>query len=352
MRALKSASQDLVNVLFGDETRPERLKVGLVPFVTTVNIGRQNAPFVNFPNPNNQYPPNIDRSWKGCVQARQSPHDVQDTFIAGNQVQGNWTPYYWEAETYYAPRFGQTQRNSFCQNRWWRPPNPQPQQLPALPRPTGRSGDPNFLGGSFRFLDIRPNVTRGPNQACPDPVIPLTNNRRTLEAAILKMQPWSGNGTMVNLGAVWGWRLLSPGAPFTEALPFGTEGNRKAMIILTDGRNFFSGVSSRCRSTNPKYSSQYTGYGYLSEGRLSGATNQFVAQQRLNERLLTVCNNIKDAGVIVYTIVFQLRDQPTQALFEACASDRKKFFNSPSAENLRTAFRAIGAELSNLRISR
>jgi hypothetical protein len=46
-----------------------------------------------------------------------------------------------------------------------------------------------------------------------------------------------------------------------------------------------------------------------------------------------------------------LDDPPTQALFQTCASDADKYFNSPSAEDLRTAFRAIAAELSNLRIS-
>ena len=314
--ALKTAAKDLVDILFGDDNNPANLRVGMVPFVTTVNIGSRNRQIVNFPRPDNRYPPRIDRGWKGCVEARAFPHDTRDTFTAGDPQQGEWNPYYWEAETYYAPRFGQTRRNSFCQNRWWRPRNPQPQQLPDLPRPTGRSGTPNFTQGSnFIGLDVFPSVTRGPNKACPDPVIPLTNNRKKLNKAILKMQPWSGNGTMVNLGAVWGWRLLSPGAPFTEGKPYETEGNRKAIIIMTDGVNFFSGVNRRCTQTNPRYSSQYTGYGYLSEGRLGGARNQFTAQARLNERLLTVCRNMRDLDILVFTIVFQLRDARTAAVF-------------------------------------
>lgn len=351
--ALKTAANDLVDILFGDDVDPPNLKVGMVPFVTTVNIGSRNRQIVDFPQPDNRYPSRIDAGWKGCVEARPFPHDTLDTFVAGDRQRGEWRPYYWEAETYYAPRFGQTRRNSFCQNRWWRPSNPQPQQLPQLPRPTGRSGTPNFTpGSSFIGLDVFPSVTRGPNKACPDPMIPLTNDKKKLNKAILKMQPWSGNGTMVNLGAVWGWRLLSPGAPFTEGKPYGTEGNKKAIIIMTDGVNFFSGVSSRCRGTNPRYSSQYTGYGYLSEGRLDGARRQFAAQSRLNDRLLRVCNNIKEQDILVFTIVFQLRDARTAALFRSCATTPDRFFNSPRAEDLRTAFRAIGAELANLRVAR
>ena len=46
--ALKDAAQDLIDVLFGDETQPEKLRVGLVPFVTTVNIGPLNIALLNF----------------------------------------------------------------------------------------------------------------------------------------------------------------------------------------------------------------------------------------------------------------------------------------------------------------
>ena len=109
-------------------------------------------------------------------------------------------------------------------NTWWTESTP----LNVLPRevqvgPTGRSGDDDFDfeahpdgPGTFTNLDVEPLSTRGPNQACPDPVIPLTNNKAQLLDAIDQMQPWAGNGTMAHLGAVWGWRALSPGAPFEQ----------------------------------------------------------------------------------------------------------------------------------------
>jgi len=350
--ALKIAAQDLVDILFGPEQRPDNLFMGMVPFVTTVNIGNTDVAqqFVRFPNPPHEYPNAVDTAWKGCVEARAMPHDVTDVYIPGDAQQGEWSPYFWEAETFF--RSGTSSSN--CQNRWWRP-SQNPSTIPPLPRPTGRSGDPAFalgLGGAgtFRNLDITPNTTRGPNQACPQPLTPLTNNRATLEAAIEEMTPCSGNGTMVNLGAVWGWRVLSPGAPFSEGRPYDDPEYNKALVILTDGVNILSSVSSRCTGTNPKYNSQYTGYGYASEGRL-GTTSRFAAQSRLNERLAIVCENIKATGIVVYTIVFQLNDTETLNLFRSCASAPDKFFNSPDNETLRAAFRAIGAELSNLRIA-
>jgi Flp pilus assembly protein TadG len=348
---LINASNTLIDVLFGDETNPPLLKVSLIPYVTTVNIGTGNAAFVRTPVPAHEYPPTIDPSWKGCIEARPSPHDVEDTFVAGNASDGEWDPYYWEAETMFAPANGNNFRSSRCRNRWWRPPDPQPSFLPALPRPTGLSSDPAFTaGGVFTSLDVTPSNTRGPNQACPQPITPLTNDRATLVADINTMAPFSGNGTMTHVGAIWGLRTLSPGGPFTEGVAFGTPDVNKAMIILTDGNNLLSSVSGRCTGTNPKYSSQYGGYGYASEGRL-GTTNLGSIGDELDDRLATVCENIKNTGVIVYTITFQLNDLDTQDLFRACASDPGKYFNAPTNNELSNVFTTIGAELRRLHIS-
>ena len=57
------------------------------------------------------------------------------------------------------------------------------------------------------------------------------------------------------------------------------------------------------------------------------------------------------ADIIVYTITFDLSDSNTQALFQACASDEEKYFNSPSAEVLTRAFRIIAAQLKQLHVS-
>ena len=361
--ALRVAAQDMVDVVFGDQTAPDNLLMGLVPFVTTVNIGNgaNIQPFVRFPNPAHEYPPNTDAAWKGCVEARPSPFDVRDTYIPGDPQQGEWAPYFWEAETY----FSRSRLNTRCENRWWEPsqnPNPIPQiearptgRRDAYPAPTRFSALSFAQGiggaGTFRNLDTTPPFTTGPNKACPQRLTPLTNERGVLEASIAEMEPWSGNGTMVNLGAVWGWRVLSPQAPFTEGASYEDDTVNKVMVILTDGQNFFSQARGQCTGTNPKYTSHYTGYGYVSERRL-GTAGTPAAVNRLDDRLAEVCTNIKQAGVTIYTITFQLSDIRTQNLFRACASDEDKYFNSPSNEELRVAFRAIGAELSNLRIAR
>ena len=365
--SLRIAASDLIDILFGNETSPDNLKIALVPFVATVNIGNENNEFVQFPTPDNIYPDFTDTEWKGCVEAREAPNDINDTFIEDDPTQGEWAPYYWENEpTFRINNFSVNQ--NVCENTWWFEGSG-----PVLPRedqpgPTGRSGDPlsdfathpNRIGFFFN-LDTEPKSTQGPNKACPDPLIPLTNNKTQLLSAIDQMQPWEGNGTMAHLGAVWGWRVLSPGAPFEEGLPYNAENNRKAIIILSDGQNLVSQQTkflSACSqgqgsftAVNERYDSHYTAYGYTSQGRLGTNTSSNAINAELDVRFAQVCENIKQLGIVVYTITFDLDDTGTQNLFRDCATDDQKYFNSPDGDTLRASFQAIGAELSNLRIS-
>jgi hypothetical protein len=108
---------------------------------------------------------------------------------------------------------------------------------------------------------------------------------------------------------------------------------------MTDGENTAS-------------SSIKSAYGYLSENRL-GTTSSSVAPDRLDDRLEDVCDAMKvDNNILVYTIAFGNPGSNIENLLEDCATNPDYFFNSPSAEDLQAAFRAIGDSLSNLRISK
>jgi Flp pilus assembly protein TadG len=292
LAALKDSAHELIDILFGDQEVADRLYVGLVPFSGTVNIGAANWPdrddFINDYS-NRDFGPS---TWFGCVEARRYPHDVQDTSA---RFGGKWNALYW------------ADHNRF--NNWIRS------------RGRYRINEPRF---------------RGPNKECPQAVTPLTNVKDRLTPRINSMV--AAGFTHVNYGAVWGWRLLSPDPPFSEGVPYGTEGWNKVVVILTDGANTAS-------------SSRYTAYGYLGEGRL-GTRSSFSAARRLDDRLLDVCTNMKNLGIIVYTITFQLNSSSTQSLYRECASEASKYYNSPSIDELRVAFRAIGAELSNLRLAK
>jgi len=281
--SLKSAANSLVDILFGDQTEADQLKVGVVPFAAAVNIGRANTGLLTGVD-DADYSPDI---WRGCVEARAAPFDTQDASIA---VGGAWDPYFWERSS---------------ANRW--------------PRVRGDRGQ-----------------IRGPNKSCPVALLPLTNRKADITATIAAME--ARGTTHINVGAVWGWRVLSPEAPFTEGAPYDDPETVKAIIVMTDGSNY---ISSSCNG--------YGAYGSLCDGRL-GTTSKFQAERELDNRLLTVCQAMTNLDVRVYAITFQVSSSTARDVMRGCASDPSMYYDSPSNEDLQRVFQAIGAELSNLRI--
>src|SRR3546814_19429947 len=56
------------------------------------------------------------------------------------------------------------------------------------------------------------NNRRSPNLACPDAIVPLTNQRAPLDATLHSLLSWHRGGTFRNVGMVWGWRVIQPSA--------------------------------------------------------------------------------------------------------------------------------------------
>ena len=282
--AMQQAARDFVGILFGDNEVHDYLKIGIVPFNGTVNIGTSNRDPYTTGRPDGDYSPDV---WGGCVMARSNGRDTIDT----DQTDGKWT-------RLYAPW-------KYRKNQW---------------PPVNYSSTPS----------------KGPNQHCPPALMPLTNTKQPL---LDKIDSLIARGyTHINFGAVWGWRVLSPGEPFTEGAAYGEPDTNKAILIMTDGDNTVT-------------NNYYTAYGYLNMGLL-GTTSYSAGRAELNSRLLTVCSNMKAQNIIVYTVSFGSGvSSSTQALLSSCATDADHYFHSPTNAQLQSTFRAIANELSNLRIS-
>lgn len=364
IQALRSASHDLVDILFGDQTAPEKLKLGMVPFVTAVNIGSGNSDYVRWGQ--SQYAPwissgvTVDQSsytgtsWKGCVRERDakgqahttSSPDVNDVYDGSNGVDGRWLPYFWPREPY--SRKGQTSGNTYCSNR---------------SNSTGVTTS-NNVGTSWYSIDETASDSNygqsGPNKACPRAILPLTNSRSAIESEIDALVPWGDDtGTIIHVGLAWAWRVLSPSAPFTEGVAYGEEGWNKAIILLTDGDNTSISQNSDCHDRNGGPRHSYTGYGYTTDEGTLGTSSSSTAVTIENQRLLEVCNNIKaletdgKKNVVIYTIALGTSISSTaKNLLKSCASDSSKYFASPSSSELTAAFQQIAKELSRLRISK
>jgi hypothetical protein len=63
------------------------------------------------------------------------------------------------------------------------------------------------------------------------------------------------------------------------------------------------------------------------------------------------CNNVKAAGITLYTIQVNTGGDPTSSLLQTCATDSSKFFLLTSASQIVSTFQQIGTNLSHLRIA-
>jgi hypothetical protein len=190
------------------------------------------------------------------------------------------------------------------------------------------------------------NVSRGPNRACPTPVVPLTNDFAAVREAIKAMDFWNGSGTNISEGLAWGWRVLTPEAPYEEAAAFDPERVSKFLVLMTDGRNVSFGNKSTING------SDYGSYGYLSERRIAGASSGGQVEKKLNSWTGEMCTRMKEQGIEIFTVVYREINKGVHDLFRACASNPAQFYMTSDTAGLQKAFADIGKSMSPLRLVR
>jgi Flp pilus assembly protein TadG len=152
--------------------------------------------------------------------------------------------------------------------------------------------------------------------SCPVAVMGLSNDWTALSAKISAMQP-NGN-TNQAIGLQMGWQTLTA-APFTVPAMDPNYKYQQTIILLSDGLN-----------TEDRW---------------------YTTASSIDTRQQKTCDNLKAAGVIVYTVQVNTGGDPTSTLLKNCASDESKFFLLTSAAEIVTTFGQIGTALSNLRLA-
>ena len=159
---------------------------------------------------------------------------------------------------------------------------------------------------------------------CGPEIVPLTHDQTALNAAISGMTAWGD--TYIPSGLVWGWRMLSPGAPFDETqhgkIP---QTVKRYVVLMTDGMN----------TRSPNYPDNWGGDTALA--------NTLTAE---------LCANIKADGINIFTIAFEVTDNTIKNILRKCASNPSQFFDAGNAGHLAAAFKKIGASLASLRLTR
>lgn len=348
LNALKTAAGSLVDILFEGQQTSNKVDIALVPFSAAVNVGpdKVNSGWIDTDaesavasedfspgvNPLKLYAGMRNQSWSGCVRERAAPYDVSDTPPSKSDPETLFAPYFAPDEPDITPR-GYYPNNYGNDGDFG-----------------GSSGDVvkrQRFAGKYAGMRVSKNSDRGPAANCPvQAITPLTNQKSTIDRALGKMVA-TGN-TVVPEGLVWGWRVLSPGAPYTEGKPYNAKQNTKAIILLTDGANDVS--SKRIDNHNGAI---YSAFGYPTSGHL-GSKDGNDAERSLDAKAEAICNNMKDPNVNIkiYTIGFQVSNPTINTLLRDCASGPDMYFNSPSNDQLQDIFKGIARELGKLRISR
>lgn len=212
----------------------------------------------------------------------------------------------------------------------------------------------------------------GPNADCVrTPIQELTATPASVQNAISSMQ--AEGGTNIHVGTAWGFRVLSPSAPFSEGAEY-SEATSKVMIIMTDGENTAYNLSNYCNSAmrDLNGSCYNSAYGFPNNSRNSDSnstsggnierlgklgTNNADLVTAMNERTSQTCQNAKAAGITVYTIglstdkVDQSTPDVVRAMLRACASTPEKAYFPTASNELQSVFASIANELSALRLA-
>ncbi len=157
--------------------------------------------------------------------------------------------------------------------------------------------------------------------SCPSALTALTYDWTALNTAVDALNP--NGSTNQAIGLAWGWQSLTA-APFTIPATDPSKVYKQVIILLTDGLN-----------------TQDRWYG-----------NGSATSTQVNDRQSPLCTNIKEAGVILYTVQVNTGGDATSTLLQNCASSSDKFFLLTSSDQIVTTFQQIGTELSELRISK
>jgi len=334
MPALKSATNELIGILFGDQNTPSHLKMALVPFSQTVRVdtttflnngwmdstGSSPSAKLNFSN--NRYAFQVwttmsNKSWGGCMEARPNGYEETDDAPSAATPATRFVPYF-------------------------EPDGPDSSAYSGYTTYVSDGTTGNQDTRLMRYQKYSGQNKTDPNKDCNlQKILPLTNNKLTIQQYVNGMVT-TGN-THISLGASWGWRVLSPTAPYTEGVDYADPEWTKAMVFMTDGVNTIP-------TNSTWHKSSYTAFNFLIRNQL-GTTSGNAAELELDERTELVCNRIKESGIRVYTILLMENSSRSQNLMRNCATDPSLYFDSPTAGELTPVFQAIAQDLSNLRLS-
>jgi len=320
MSTMRDAARDLVATL----TEFETVRIALVPFARHINVGLDNRAVSGLDIPadvpdSEQCTSTPDMSYSNCREVQstcsnQSCSTVTDTCTEDgvsrscSRQQCDPGPSFQcrKQECDSAPTGTHTTSCETVAGPKWRGCVGS-REYPANTRDTLTGGDvPGFLEGS-----------------CARPILRLTADAAALTSAIDALV--TDGETFIAPALLWGARMISTTTPF----PDGSDDPKinKAIVLMSDGANTISKEAGTI---------QHTG------------TNRAGA----DALLLETCDNLKDQGITIYAVAYDIDDAAGRALLENCASNGAgTFFDARTDAQLADSFAAITRGFRSVRVS-
>lgn len=290
--SLKNAANNALDILLSD-TNKNTTRVGLVPYASSINVGKTIAAKVTKGNDtvevagafeyNNQ---NVNPAGNVCVTERTGENGANDVSYKITPVGSDWRTVNGAVETYYG------------------------------------NGAP-----------------KSERLTCPKAsLMPLTNQKNSLKQQINKMQ--ATGYTAGHLGVAWSYYMLSENWKdafgSAAAKPYSKDTNKIA-IIMTDGsfNTFYNGI----------------------EGKYAPFGDNADESSTLARDLCTDMKALKSGqpGITIYSVAFSA-PKDAQELLRDCASDdtatQTYYYSADNGAELEAAFASIANSIQTLRLSK
>ncbi len=200
-------------------------------------------------------------------------------------------------------------------------------------------------------------------------IVPFSNSRTRLKAAIDKLQPISATG--IHYGVKWGAALLDPSVrpAVTNLVALGKVSSYfsgrpaaysdtdtlKVLVLMTDGENVDQ-YRIRDWAYNSKSEYDYWNtnalwwylYRYVGWWSRSAYYKRIATASDADRLTLKACAAAKDAGTTIFTIAFEA-PPAGRALMKKCASSEAHYYEA-SGSDISSAFSAIANTIQKLKL--
>ena len=299
LTALKSAANQLVDLVVSDAQTPYYSKVSIVPYANAVNAGTYAA------------------AARGIVQSGTNG----TTGINGTPPNASFK---FRSQT----GLTKTLTISNCVSE--------------------RIGAQAYTDASPAGAAVGLDYAQPSNNGCiVAPMAALSSDKTAIKASIASLQACCSTGGQI--GIAWGWYTLSPNwsSLFTgNAAPaaYGAAHTIKALVLMTDG----------------EYNSIYCN-GVIAQNSTSGSgdTNYHINCNGQNGKdpyaqAQALCQSMKNLPnpIIIYTVGLNVLGTPAAAdLVNKCATDAAHVYLPADGASMQVAFQSIASDLNKLRIS-